>query len=188
MLLENLKEFDWLNEPYNVRFDERGMRVIAKYRTDFWCCARYDFRKDDGHFFFSYVLGDFCCEGCWEFTEAVNFDQCGLMVRADVNNWFKVSVMYENVEFPMMTSSLTADGFSDLATIPLQEKVKKVWYRIKRRKGSYVASYSLDGENYVQLRKFYLVHDLDDIKVGAYICSPQREDFEAVLRSISFTD
>ena len=67
MLLESLKQFDWMNEPANVRFDEKGMNVIAKYRTDFWCCARYDFRKDDGHFFFSYVLGDFCCDLNWEF-------------------------------------------------------------------------------------------------------------------------
>ena len=46
MLLETLKEFDWMNEPQRVRFDEEGMHVAAKYRTDFWCCARYDFKKD----------------------------------------------------------------------------------------------------------------------------------------------
>ena len=40
MLLESLKQFDWMNEPANVRFDENGMVVLAKYRTDFWCCAR----------------------------------------------------------------------------------------------------------------------------------------------------
>lgn len=187
MLLETLKEFDWFNEPQQVRFDENGMRVTAKYRTDFWCCARYDFRKDDGHFFFSYVLGDFCCDINWSFDKTETFDQCGIMVRSDVNNWFKASIMYENDNLPMLATSLTNDGFSDLATVPLSRDVKRVWYRLKKRKGCYIASYSLDGEEYIQLRKFYLAHDMDDIKVGAYICSPQRDDFEAVLHAIDMS-
>ena len=168
MLLESLKQFDWMNEPANVRFDEKGMNVIAKYRTDFWCCARYDFRKDDGHFFFSYVLGDFCCDLNWEFGDAGLFNQCGIMLRTDVNNWFKCSIMYEKEDSPLLATSLTVDGYSDLATIPLPAGVKRVWYRA----------------DYIQLRKFYLVHEVDDVKVGAYICSPQKEDFTATLHEI----
>lgn len=187
MLLENLKQFDWMNEPFNVRFDERGMHVAAKYRTDFWCCARYDFRKDDGHFFYTYVLGDFCCDLNWEFSSAQNFDQCGIMLRTDVNNWFKASIMYENDENPLLATSLTVDGYSDLATHPLPSGVKRVWYRLKRRKGCFVVSYSLNGKDYTQLRKFFLIHDFDDVKVGAYLCSPQREGFAAILRDISIS-
>ena len=74
-----------------------------------------------------------------------------------------------------------------MATLPLPRGTKRVWYRLKRRKGCYIVSYSLDGEEYMQLRKFYLIHDADDIKVGAYICSPQRDDFEAVLRGIDMS-
>ena len=40
MLLDDLKKFDWINEPENVRFNDFGMLVRAKYRTDFWNCAR----------------------------------------------------------------------------------------------------------------------------------------------------
>lgn len=187
MLLESLKEFDWMNEPYQVRFDEKGMHVISKYRTDFWCCARYDFRKDDGHFFFSYTKGDFCCDLNWIFQDAGNFDQCGIMLRQDVNNWFKASIMYDDDEHPMLATSLTQEGYSDLATIPLPQGTQHIWYRLKRRKGCYIASYSLDGTEYMQLRKFYLAHDMDEIKIGAYICSPQREGFEAVLENINIT-
>lgn len=184
MLLETLKEFDWLNDPQRVRFDDDGMHVTAKYRTDFWCCAPHEFYKDDGHFFYSYVKGDFCCNLCWVCPDMKDFDQCGIMLRADERNWFKAALMYDNNHEPMISSSLTNDGFSDLATVLLPRDTQKVWYRLKRRKGCYVASYSLDGESYIQLRKFYLVHDNDEIKVGAYICSPQRDDFEAVLQSL----
>lgn len=187
MLLEMLKQFDWMNEPQRVRFDDDGMYVTAKYRTDFWCCSRFNFRKDDGHFFHCYALGDFCCNLDWEFASTRQYDQCGIMLRSDVNNWFKASIMYDNEESPMLATSLTNDGFSDLATVPLPRGTKHVWYRLKRRNGCYIASYSLDGEEYVQLRKFYLIHDVDDIKVGAYICAPQRDDFEAVLRGLSIS-
>ena len=46
-------------------------------------------------------------------------------------------------------------------------------------------SYSLDGTEYIQLRKFYLIRDNDEIKIGAYLCAPQNDDFSAVLRGIS---
>lgn len=187
MLLETLKEFDWLNEPQTVRFDDEGMHVAAKYRTDFWCCNRHNFRKDDGHFFFSYVLGDFCCDLDWSFVSADNFSQCGAMLRIDVNNWFKVSVMYENETAPLLATSLTQQGYSDLATVPLPPATKHIWYRVKKRKGCYIVSYSVDGVHYTQLRKFYFIHDVDDLKVGAYICAPQQDNFDAVLHSITLS-
>lgn len=188
MLLENLREFDWMNEPANVRFDEKGMHVVAKYRTDFWCCAKYGFRKDDGHFFYSYVLGDFCCTLDWEFDESSLFDQCGAMIRVDADNWFKCSVLSEKEDEPLLATCLTVNGYSDLATIALPNKVNHIWYRIKKYKGCYIASYSIDGENFVQLRKFYMANDVDDIRVGAYLCSPQKDDFEALLHDIRMTD
>ena len=187
MLLERLKEFDWHNEPQQVRFEENGMRVTAKYRTDFWCCARYNFHKDDGHFFFNQMTGDFVCNLDWSFDNPSSYDQCGIMIRHDTDNWFKASIMYENEENPLLATALTNDGFSDLATISLPSGTRHVWYRIKKRKGCYVASYSTDGENYIQLRKFYLIHDTDSVQVGAYICSPQRDDFEAVLHTLDLS-
>jgi len=188
MLLENLKEFDWLNEPANVRFDERGMHVVAKYRTDFWDCIRYNFRKDDGHFFFSYVLGEFCCTVNWEFGEISLYNQCGAMLRIDSDNWFKISILAEKEDEPRIATCLTANGYSDLATVALPKAVHHLWYRLKKRKGCYTAAYSSDGENFVELRKFYLEHDLDEIKVGAYICSPQKDDFGAILKDINMAD
>lgn len=184
MLLDTLKEFDWMNEPQQVRFDDDGMFVRAKYRTDFWCCARHNFRKDDGHFFFSYALGDFCCDLDWSFENIGPFDQCGIMLRLDVNNWFKISIMSESEQAPKIATSLTVDGYSDLASVDIEPGVKHIWYRLKKRKGCYIASYSSDGQNYKELRKFYMVHDSDEMKIGAYICSPQSEDFSAVLHNL----
>ena len=52
MNFEILEEFDWYNDPENVRFDIEGMKVFAKSNTDFWQCLQRGRKKDDGHFFF----------------------------------------------------------------------------------------------------------------------------------------
>lgn len=187
MLLDDLKKFDWINEPGNVRFNDFGMLVKAKSHTDFWNCSRYNFMKNDGHFFFCEGEGDFCCEVNWEFDFAKQFDQCGIMLRADDQNWFKAAVMFDNQTDLVLATSLTSAGFSDLATIPFNSETHRVWYRIKRRKDCYVASYSLDGKDFSLVRKFYLLNEVENPFVGAYICSPQRDDFEATLRGIEIS-
>lgn len=35
MLLDALRDFEWLNEPLDVNFDEMGMRVLTHDKTDF---------------------------------------------------------------------------------------------------------------------------------------------------------
>lgn len=184
MLLETLKDFSWSDEPPQVRFDDDGMHVGAAGKTDFWCCAPHGFRKDDGHFFYTYALGDFCCDLDWSFEDASAFSQCGIMVRLDVNNWFKASVMSEKSDNPKIATSLTAEGLSDLATVSLPQGINHIYYRLKKRKGCYTASWSADGVNYTELRTFYMLHDSDEMKTGAYICSPQSDDFTAVLHNL----
>lgn len=36
MLLDALRDFEWLNEPLDVNFEEAGMRVLTHNKTDFW--------------------------------------------------------------------------------------------------------------------------------------------------------
>ena len=98
MLLDVLKDFEWLNEPEEVYFGENGMKVKAMPDTDFWVNARHKFSKDNGHFFFKRGSGDFTVTAKWRFYRPEAFEQCGLMVRIDKNNWLKLSLMPENRE------------------------------------------------------------------------------------------
>ena len=52
MLLEQLRDFEWLNEPEDVSFSEEGMSVTAKKESDFWQNTRKNVHADNGHFFF----------------------------------------------------------------------------------------------------------------------------------------
>lgn len=184
MKFEGLKDFDWYNEPENVVFGSNELKVIAKSRTDFWQSRCHNFSKDDGHFFYTAQTGGFTCLVKWRLGNIRNYNQCGLMLRLDNHNWFKVSVMSENENLCEIGHCLTRDGDSDWANVPVFEKVDSLWYKIVRYQDDYIAFYSLDGENFVRLRRFSMPCTLPQIQIGAYICAPQDSDFAAFLEEI----
>ena len=186
MRLDALRNFEWLNEPCDVNFDETGLRVLTHGRTDFWQAVHHNFSSDNGHFFFTRRCGDFTLEANWQFAHAEKFNQCGVMLRIDEKNWLKVSVMYDNPEQPRLASCVTNCGYSDLAPIELPVGIFSVSYKIKRNKGDYELLYSLDGINFKHLRTLHLINDQEEVKVGVYLCSPQQDEFEATLTQIEF--
>ncbi len=51
MLLEALRDFEWYNEPREVSFSDRGVKITASPHTDFWQDTVRAYHKDNGHFF-----------------------------------------------------------------------------------------------------------------------------------------
>jgi len=186
MKLESLMDFEWYNEPENVIFTTQEMKIVAKSETDFWQALHHKIKKDNAHFFFKKISGDFDLVVKWRFEDASRFNQCGLMVRLDERNWFKTSLMAKDASKPEIGTCLTIGGYSDWAGSVLDEMPQKIYYKLQRRGDDFVAFYSLDGEKYVRLRQFYLRGIEDEIKAGAYIAAPQKRPFEAVLDEIDF--
>lgn len=184
MKLENLKDFEWYNEPENVFFKGEDMHVLAMPQTDFWQNTRHGVSVDNGHFFYKTTRTDFTLVLRFRFENADKFSQCGLMIRYDKANWFKVSLMSEDSSKPEIGHCLTAGGNSDWANLPLHNAVYQMWYKLVRRGSDFVAYYSLDGENFLRLRQFVLMGE--NLKTGAYIASPQQNNFEVVLEEIVF--
>jgi regulation of enolase protein 1 (concanavalin A-like superfamily) len=186
MLLERLKDFFWLNDPLDVCFNDKGMNVLSREKTDFWQAAHHKFCRDNGHFFYTRRQGDFSLAVKWSFPALRQFQQCGLMVRIDECNWIKASLMYDDAGTPRLGSSVTQMGYSDWASQTLEREVTEIWYHLKRVNGDYVVSYSLDGASFRQIRLVHLIHDETEVKAGAYACSPSLSGFEAVLEQIDF--
>lgn len=183
MHFEALENFEWYNEPENVRFENDAMIIFAKEGTDFWQSVHRGFKKDDGHFFFCRQNKDFFLTLKWRFEALDKFCQCGLMLRIDERNWFKASLMNETTGNNVLASSLTTSGHSDWAGFSLNQEVNELWFRLNRVEDDYILSYSLDGIKFVKLRMFYL-KSYEDVKVGAYIASPNKMDFSAELSGL----
>lgn len=186
MLLGALQEFEWYNEPQNVTFRDKEMIVCAEKGTDFWQSRHHQYGQDSGHFFFARRKGDFIFTVKWSFSNCQTYNQCGLMLRIDEYNWIKASIMYDNPARPMLGTSVTQSGYSDWAAQDIPSGLTEIWFKVKRLNGDYMIYYSLDGESFKQIRTTHLINDMTEIKVGAYICSPQSDDFEASLSVLEF--
>lgn len=71
-----------------------------------------------------------------EFESKVCFDQCGVVMYLDSENWLKGSIEYENEKFQHIGSVVTNNGYSDWATTEIAADIKSMWYRFSRREES----------------------------------------------------
>lgn len=182
MKFEGLREFNWYNEPENVVFGNDELKVVAQTKTDFWQSRHHNFAKDDGHLFYCERPDNFTCLIKWSFAELNHFNQAGLMIRFDAQNWFKISAVSPDSKSFEVATFTTRDGYTDWAETPLDRKINTIWYQLRRFGDDYAVSYSLDGENFINLRRFYLPSQGQKAMVGAYICAPQDKSFAAVLK------
>lgn len=186
MLLDALKDFSWYNEPENVRFQEDGLLVDSLSETDFWANMAHRFNKDDGHFFYTTAESDFTLTVCTAAENYLPFAQAGIMARLDSFNWVKASLMDQGTPPAEIGSVVTQRGHSDWASAPLPYPLQKVWYRLKRKGGDMVLSYSPDGERFIKLRQFRLVANEAEIRIGAYVCNPVKGEFAARIEQVDF--
>ena len=131
----NLDSLQWTREPAACEIKNDTIRITTTPKTDLWQRTYY-------HLFFSFVVKT-------DFTESHHrFDQCGIVMYLDSENWLKGSVEYENEEFQHLGSVTTNNGYSDWATTAIPADVKTMWYRFSRREDDYCIECSADGEKF----------------------------------------
>ena len=88
-----------------------------------------------------------------DFSEShYRFDQCGVVMYLDSENWLKGSIEYENEQFQHLGSVVTNQGYSDWATTAIDADIKSMWYRLSRREDDYCIECSRDGIHFTQMR------------------------------------
>ena len=135
----NIDNFKWTRQPESCAIKGDTIEVVTKPGTDLWQRTYYHFRNDNAPVFqmetedkyFSFVVKT-------DYTESHHrFDQCGIVMYLDSDNWLKGSVEYENEEFQHLGSVVTNNGYSDWATTAIPANVKTMWYRLSRREDDY---------------------------------------------------
>lgn len=172
----------WIREPDSYSITDDKIEIITKPHTDLWQRTYYHFRNDNAPVlqmktdapFFSFVVKT-------EFESKHRFDQCGVVVYLDSENWLKASIEYENEVFGHLGSVVTNHGYSDWATTELDASVKSMWYRLSRREDDYCIECSEDGKTYRQMRVCHLAKGIGTIAFGIYACSPEDSSFKATF-------
>ena len=116
------------------------------------------------------------------------FDQCGVVMYLDSENWLKASIEYENKEYQHLGSVVTNYGYSDWATTVIDASVKSMWYRFSRRDDDYCIECSEDGVQFSQMRICHMHKGDGRIRFGIYACSPEESSFKAVFSNMNITE
>ena len=187
----DLSKFKWTREPESWTINKDGtVEIVTKPHTDLWQRTYYRFRNDNAPVFqmeteekyFSFIVRT-------DFQESHHrFDQCGIVMYLDSENWLKGSVEYENDEYQHLGSVVTNGGYSDWATTVIDASVKSMWYRFSRREDDYCIECSSDGTHFQQMRICHIHKGGGTIRFGIYACSPEDSSFKAVFSDMKLTE
>ena len=123
-----------------------------------------------------------------EFDSKRRFDQCGVILYQNCDNWLKASIEYENNEFQRLGSVVTNHGYSDWSTTDIDVSVRSMWYRISRRESDFCLECSADGVHFKQMRICHMWEGGEEIQFGIYACSPENSSFEAKFTHMAVTE
>lgn len=168
----------WHNPPPDWRQQGDAIRVTAGPQTDFWRRPNRGGVRDHGHFYYRPVTGDFTAEVHLSGSYRDQYDQAGLMVRADETCWMKCGVEY--VDGRQNASVVVTRQWSDWSMVPIGDP-PGVWLRVVREGSTVTVSYSLDGESYAVMRQALLT-EVATVDVGPMIAAPKGNGFSASFR------
>ena len=186
----------WINEPKKHQLSRHKVEIVTEPETDFWQRSYYGFRHDNAPALLLESNENFTFTARVSFQYQQQFDQCGLIIYIDTENWFKASIEYENEDFSRLGSVVTNYGHSDWATTDIPTPTS-IWYRLSRRGPDFLIESSVDGQAFRQMRVFHL-HCLGEtseemgkqnpplpatqsIPFGVYACSPLNSSFTAIF-------
>ena len=177
----DLTAFEWTREPAAFSIDGQTLTVTTAPHTDLWQRTYYHFRNDNAPVFQIQTKEQY-------FSFHQRFDQCGIVMYLDSDNWLKGSVEFENEAFQHLGSVATNNGWSDWATTAIPADVKTMWYRFSRRADDYCIECSTDGIDFSQMRICHMYAGADAIRFGVYACSPEESSFTAVFTDMKITE
>ena len=186
-MIDKLK---WIREPKVYSIGSDRIEITTEPHTDLWQRTYYHFQNDNAPVlqieteekYFSFVVKT-------DFVESHHrFDQCGIVMYLDSDNWLKASVEYETDEFQHLGSVVTNRGYSDWATTAISADIKTMWYRFSRREDDYCIECSEDGEHFTQMRICHMWEGAEKIRFGIYACSPEDSSFKAVFTDLKMID
>lgn len=185
----NVNELKWTREPKWYSITENRIEMITEPFTDLWQKTYYHFRNDNAPVlqmttdkkYFSFVIRT-------EFDTKVRYDQSGIVMYLDSENWLKASMEYENDEIQRLGAVVTNNGYSDWSSVDVDASVKSIWFRLSRRENDFCIENSMDGKIFKQMRICHMFNIRDTIQFGIYACSAEKSSFKAIFTDMEVTE
>lgn len=179
----------WTRKPKNCTVNDDKIEMITEPHTDLWQRTYYHFRNDNAPVlqletderYFSFSVKT-------EIDSKHRYDQAGIVMYLDSENWLKASMEYENEDIQRLGAVVTNNGYSDWSSTDLDASIKSMWFRLSRREDDFCIENSTDGVSYKQMRICHMFNVSDTISFGVYACSAEDSSFKSVFTNMEITD
>lgn len=173
---QSLDKMQWFNEPESWEISGKTLTMKVTPQTDYWRISHYGFTVDDAPFLYTLRGGEFEAKVKISADYTARFDQSGIMLRIDHENYIKAGIEFVDGKYNL--SAVVTHKTSDWSVITLEQPVKYVWIKAVRRRDAIEIFYSFDDKNYTMMRNAWM-QDNCPIMVGLMAASPDGQGFTA---------
>ena len=87
VMAQSLEKMQWFNEPEEWEIEGRTLSMFVTPQSDYWRISHYGFTVDDAPFYYATYGGEFEAKVKVTGDYKARFDQAGLMLRIDHENY-----------------------------------------------------------------------------------------------------
>lgn len=175
---QTLDRMQWFNEPEVWAIDGDKLTMHVTPQSDYWRISHYGFTVDDAPFLYTLRGGEFEAKVKISGDYKVRFDQAGLMLRIDEENYIKAGIEFVDGKYNL--SCVVTHHTSDWSVIELDKPVDHVWIKAVRRLDAVEIFYSFDNVDYTMMRNCWL-EDNTPVMVGMMAACPDGNGFKATF-------
>ena len=173
---QTLDRMQWFNEPESWEVNNNVLTMDVTPQSDYWRISHYGFTVDDAPFLYTLRGGEFEVKVKISGDYIARFDQAGLMLRIDKENYIKTGIEYVDGKYNL--SAVVTHHTSDWSVIKLDRPVPFVWIKAVRRLDAVEIFYSFDDKEYTMMRNCWL-QDNTPVMVGMMAACPDGNGFKA---------
>lgn len=181
---QSLDRMQWFNEPENWSVEKNVLTMDVTPQSDYWRISHYGFTVDDAPFLYTVRGGEFEVKVKISGEYKVRFDQAGLMIRIDKENYIKTGIEFVDGKYNL--STVVTHKTSDWSVIELEKPVEYVWIKAVRRLDAVEIFYSFDDKEYTMMRNCWL-QDNTPVMVGMMAACPDGNGFKATFEGFRIT-
>jgi len=120
-MAQSLENMQWFNEPEQWEIKGVSLLMNVTPQTDYWRISHYGFTVDDAPFLYTLRGGEFEVKVKISGDYKTRFDQSGLMLRIDHENYIKAGIEFVDGKYNL--STVVTHHTSDWSIIPLDNPV-----------------------------------------------------------------
>ncbi|MDO5661594.1 MAG: DUF1349 domain-containing protein [Brachybacterium sp.] len=176
----------WTHPPTAVRDDGADLLVTAVEGSDAWRHTSYGFVHDSEHALLASMTPGSAMEVEFTADFSEQFDQAGLFLRVDEENWVKAGV--EFADGAPQVGAVVTRGRSDWSAAPVPAWAgRRILVRASWTGGALTIRAGVVGED-LQLTRVLPLDEDDQVEAGPFLCAPTRAGLTVPIHAWRRTD